>query len=1066
MIILNPEKAYHLPPSSMQRSGVEITQDELVNLFTMVNPYLDSIESQNQFEKNMIEKVGPDATYTGLRELRGGLKIIYDYLNNPETTDSAKAAIAIKLYERVVHCPPGFHDGVNAIVDGFFTAKNLDELLYRYRHELVGKLASRLTDEVHANNRFYSIASNAGYGIYPINKSDVYEGDIPDTKIYDVLEKGFRLGMDLFAVLQGLEEHLLSQLLFAGYEGSRTVFSDDQCDQINTQLALLFHEHPSAHILLETKNQLKQEQKSYQQAETQSKQRMMEFARHHAIFGDPEPYRAAKLDLLLKIKPEEKEPNFAIAPNLQTWWKDTKERLAALSVEDKAVFSRIQNLPRQVIVNRKPWLAATEAFNHAFYVMDNNEKILDLDWPKLRWLLWQNIVDNDYFLLTPEDNETMSILLEPKISSETKSQALPRLWDALNGDPRILIYFYDKLPEATIRQCLEQYPPNYNFFKWTVYRSKNNQIKQYMIDRYCTDFLPHIRTDPNLPLIILEQLTCEDFVDRYALLKERSQIKHYFQALSQRTPSDRQQILQKLIVHKENSHILREAIKHYPPAIKPISEFLRTCDSSIKKQVVCKTDKNNWNILMHVAAKAPGMIKPILTFLETCDSDIKNEVILQKDELGWNTLALASIYNPETVQAILTFLETCEPDIKKQVITQETSEGANALMIAARYHPKTFMLILDFLETYESDTKNLAISQHSYEGSNALMIGVRYHPDVVQPILNFLARCEPTTKNKVILQEDVNGWTALTTAVRYQPKSLQPILAFLATCDRITINQVILHKPKYESYALFLAVLHNPDAIRPLMEFLTKCDLETQMQILRDICLSKNRFSDPIGWQNLRIQNIKPSLLNTIHPKLLKSFLDAMPNYPSQHILKLLSDSECINALDEYSEQSTEHRNQLLVCIAHMSIKDQRHYFQTTLITEFNQHARYEFEIDELIAKLVSVQKELQDKSLYSSINDLKKSFKAYRLDPKRDSEALIPIYQAVLKLSQHPELIKRLDKPTKPDPGLFHRFFVSSGYKHITPMQQILDNLSELEPEILNRLNIENHPNNNHNLD
>jgi len=84
-----------------------------------------------------------------------------------DLTDDQKNAVISKINEGIANCTPGFHGRVNGILEGYFLPKTVDELLGSIRHEIVEQVANQATDEVHANNRFFIVASQMGLGVFP-----------------------------------------------------------------------------------------------------------------------------------------------------------------------------------------------------------------------------------------------------------------------------------------------------------------------------------------------------------------------------------------------------------------------------------------------------------------------------------------------------------------------------------------------------------------------------------------------------------------------------------------------------------------------------------------------------------------------------------------------------------------------------------------------------------------------------------------------------------------------------------------------------------------------------------
>lgn len=117
--------------------------------------------------------VGKESTYPTKKILYAQLQLIYhrlqgnlDFELGALSADS-RASILSQLIENIELCTEGFHNRVNIIANSFYRPRNLDELLYNVRKEIVEGTASRFAEaeEVHTWNRFNIIAAQDGFGI-------------------------------------------------------------------------------------------------------------------------------------------------------------------------------------------------------------------------------------------------------------------------------------------------------------------------------------------------------------------------------------------------------------------------------------------------------------------------------------------------------------------------------------------------------------------------------------------------------------------------------------------------------------------------------------------------------------------------------------------------------------------------------------------------------------------------------------------------------------------------------------------------------------------------------------
>lgn len=218
MPIINPSMAYQQPSESQKVNIVvgTLPNDWFEQLIQMVQGHLVSGVSVD-IAARFNYYVGPESTYNLKKQVIEGLKIIYGVMKDPAVSDNLKVSIASQLAERSEECTAGFHDGVNAIVDGFSRADSMNTLLSRVRHEIVSRIANQTTDEVHTNNRFFTIAQRSGFGVTALNPKDVYIGYLADDVILNKLKEAFDKYFQLFNVCDALKSQIFSELLLLGY---------------------------------------------------------------------------------------------------------------------------------------------------------------------------------------------------------------------------------------------------------------------------------------------------------------------------------------------------------------------------------------------------------------------------------------------------------------------------------------------------------------------------------------------------------------------------------------------------------------------------------------------------------------------------------------------------------------------------------------------------------------------------------------------------------------------------------------------------------------------------------
>ena len=184
---------YALSGDKPERSGEALTPDELNDLIILVKQLTGTAPDDTTLEASIRGHIGPESIYALKEPVLQSLKIVYERLKDEGIKAPEKQMIAMKLQERAAHCTPGFHNGVNGIVDGFYSAKNVVELMQRVRQSVVSSMANGLTDEVHANNRCFVVAAGLArqgdfnYGVRALNRGDIYRGGLSDEIIRGAL---------------------------------------------------------------------------------------------------------------------------------------------------------------------------------------------------------------------------------------------------------------------------------------------------------------------------------------------------------------------------------------------------------------------------------------------------------------------------------------------------------------------------------------------------------------------------------------------------------------------------------------------------------------------------------------------------------------------------------------------------------------------------------------------------------------------------------------------------------------------------------------------------------------
>ena len=703
MPTLNPDSVYQLPSREIQKSGVGIHDEELSALITAVQPHLDEA-SRADFAQRMQGHVGEPSTYTLKKEVREGLKVIHQHFFKPNISSSEQSAIAYKLAERAEHCTPGFHNGVNAIVDGFYLPENTDELLYRYRRELVATAANQLSDEVHAQNRCFTVAATSGFGVFPLNSGDTYAGAVSDGTIRAKLTSVFAEKMSFFPMLQSFKSQLLSLLLNAGYLGQSTEFSSEVVEKIDPLFMTLFSHHPIVQSLKTAQAAHKAQTDANTRAHHEAFENMKAFVLSHpSEFSAFDTYQRPKLDYLFTGK--------AALPKFKTWGD---ECLAKLSDADRKVFEGLKaNIPPINASIEEAWKVATQQFNQYFYTQDSDGRILDVQWKNIHQLLWQAINEKQYFTFQEHEHQALAKLFDPGLPVAEFKTACVEVFKTLEHFDDFISMF-ELLPEMKhvlhiedLNQYVAKNPMAYEQFKRTFTTLGSSDLGKSFARQYYQPFLSKLENDPLMPIPLFALMT--------------PQVIHGF--------------FSKNIDHKNLKHLLAG---------------LAACDEAVKKQVLTQVNEDGDNALMYAVRYNAEAIAPLLEALSTYSDDVKASILSQTNGDGNNALMCAAMYNADAIAPLLEVLSTYSDDLKTRVLTQTNTFGKNALMCAAKHSPAAISLLLEGLSRYSADVNASILTKTDVRGDNWLMCALRFNPGETAFLLEALSTCSDDVKAQLL----------------------------------------------------------------------------------------------------------------------------------------------------------------------------------------------------------------------------------------------------------------------------------------------------------------------------
>lgn len=159
-----------------------------------------------------------------IRSLKFHYAVLSDKLteieNGVHLTTAQKSAIILKVNEGIANCTPGFHARVDSLIKSYYLPKTIEEILSSIRYEIVETTAIQTTDDVHANNQFFIIASSMGLGVEPKLSRDPYAHRINKTDVIEKLQQSFKEKYRPFVILLKIKETIASS--FDNYTGENS----------------------------------------------------------------------------------------------------------------------------------------------------------------------------------------------------------------------------------------------------------------------------------------------------------------------------------------------------------------------------------------------------------------------------------------------------------------------------------------------------------------------------------------------------------------------------------------------------------------------------------------------------------------------------------------------------------------------------------------------------------------------------------------------------------------------------------------------------------------------------
>lgn len=803
-------------------------------------------EADSRLPKNIFDKLFRKTSEYRIKPLLKQLELIYHRLQGNLDAELGKLsrgkrqAIISKLTEEIIHCSEGFHNRVNIIVDSFLKPRNLAELLYTVRKELVEEVAATLTNEVHAWNRVSVIAANDGLGVKANFPDDPYSGALSATSIRRALQQTFYKKFTPF--------HLPCLLTTAFKEFIPELESEKNnehgiCLQTQKKITTLIRRFLPNHIN-EKHNDLNNWKNYFKILRDKKNSLIFSFVNldwekiyksfysalsEQKYFINPQKNTLMDYayDNLFITKNSNEGPNGLISRLFkEEKYSDLLEQLVELNtrfpnyyqkVGKNRVFTTnclafIDYLTRQLKISS----------GYSAEVMQGFQLIIRLDLRRKNFIiekiantfLLKNQAGFNIFMLAAQYNPTLAddILVFLKTNGKIIDAALiEKMFLMKNQDnSNVLMIAASKQTEAIVSIL--------NFLTTHIGRFANDTLRmlftQQQKDSYTAVTLT-ARDHPDRVRNILSFITDHIKIDgetlRKLLFSENlngactalmiatknqsdatlSILKFIYENINKFDP----EILRKIFLEKDQDGftILMLAARYQPKALKSLFTFINDFDEffpteNLPALFLEKNPENN-NCLMLAAEFQPISVATILNFITGKIESFKPhliEILFTENKKGYNSLTLTR-HHPEAMASLINFIIAVIPLTLAEIFLKKYALEFTILMLTTRDQPKSSKLILDIIDEGPTPFADENVIQLIFDVNalkyNSLMLAARNQPESLEYLLNFIQKKAniffPTLIKELLLAHDKNKISTLMIAARYQPEAVKFILNFI-----------------------------------------------------------------------------------------------------------------------------------------------------------------------------------------------------------------------------------------------------------------------------------------------
>lgn len=816
---------------------------------------------------------GKESTYPTKEILYTQLQLIYhrlqgnlDFELGALSTDS-RASILSQLIENIELCTEGFHNRVNIIANSFYQPRNLDELLYNVRKEIVEGTAFRFTKEVHTWNRFNIIAARDGFGI----KSPIQDHNnlikLSEFEIRCALQSSFskkftpfnlpNLLIDEFIKFvpelefEKKKENGLPLQFITKIENLIQLFLPDYINNTDNDpnnwknYFIIDYNKEDPLIFKFTNLNFEKLYQSFFNSLVDKKyfeapliNTLTESAFYNLVLKK-NPLHPSEQLIFLLFKEERLSILLAQLVELNEKFPEYYSKLSKNKFFITHCLALIEYLNNQLQINEI----------YSAEIILGYHLILDLDLRRKNYIV-EKITD----ALLLENQVGLNLLM-------MGSQYSPPLVNAI----LTFITYY--------RNIINSYNPQI-FKKMFLMKNNYNQNALMIAAIYHVEavemllnFLGKHINDLDNP--ILQEFFLEKQVNNYnvLMLAAAKQAKAFITILNFLTEYVKyfaKDTLYKLFTQKQkNSYSAVTLIANFFPiyinnALSFITDYIKI-DREMIYNLFFENSSGTCAALMSAVENQVEATHSILKFISaniaSFDPELLNEMFLKQNLQGNSIIMLAARHQPNALTSILNFINTHINHFILEKIpeffTLCNSDNFNCLMLAADYNPSSLIILFNFInekiKIFSNHLKQLFFTKTNEKGYPTLTLA-RHYPEPFLLLINFYLNYQLITLDKLFHEEYNFGVTLFMVLAKDNADCFEPVLNFLEQHTHLfppeNWPQLITKKNELTYNSLMLAVRNHPDIVAIILNFIQSHTQFFSPTFIMDLLLAHDSHSN------------------------------------------------------------------------------------------------------------------------------------------------------------------------------------------------------------------------------